>query len=364
LGAKRTEPRPAHSFWDGRPPRAFTVEVHQSVLEDLRERLARVRWPDRISGDAWAFGTDISYLQDLCTYWRDDYDRRHHEEEINKLHQFKATIGGIDLHFIHERGEGPVPKPLLLTHGWPGSFYEYHKLIPRLTHPSRFGGSAEDAFTVVVPSMPGHGFSFAPNQSRFGLCEIAESLKTLMVDVLRCHAFLAHSHYWGAFVATRLAYAHAEALKGSHITLLAIPRKASAAPPKSREEERYYLQLEQWLREETGCSHIMGTKPQTLAYALTDSPIDLAAWIVEKFHGWSDHKEDIDRHFTRDVLLTNIMIYWVTVQLARHSGVLRAAARALDRARWGLRHGSHSGRGSDAAHQEVCGGRIPHRYRG
>jgi pimeloyl-ACP methyl ester carboxylesterase len=306
------DPRPSHTSWDGRPPRPFSIDVQRSTLEDLHERLVRVRWPDQIPGEAWAYGTDVSYLQGLCAYWKDGYDWRRHETEINRLRQFKVTIGGIDLHFIHERGEGPAPKPLLLTHGWPGSFYEYHKLIPRLTHPSRFGGSDVDAFSVVAPSMPGHGFSFTPNQPRFGLNEIADSLKTLMVDVLGYGAFLAHGHDWGAFIATRLAYAHAEALRGIHITLLAIPRKPSSAPPKSPEEERFYRQLDDWLREETGYSQIMGTKPQTLAYSLTDSPVGLAAWIIEKFHRWSDCKGDIDRHFTRDVLLTNIMMYWVT----------------------------------------------------
>jgi microsomal epoxide hydrolase len=201
---------------------------------------------------------------------------------------------------------------LLLTHGWPGSFYDYHKLIPLLTKPSQFGGRAEDAFTVVVPSMPGHGLSFRSNQPRFGIKEIAESLKVLMVDVLGYPAFAAHGHDWGAFVATRLAYAHADRLQGIHITLLAIPRRRAPGAPQTSEEERFYRQLDRWLGEETGYSAIMGTKPQTLAYALTDSPVGLAAWIVEKFRSWSDCDGDVDRHFTRDVLLTNIMLYWAT----------------------------------------------------
>jgi microsomal epoxide hydrolase len=312
LEQQMTNPRPMHTSWDGRSPRPFTIAVPQSSLDDLRERLARVRWPDQIPGSTWDYGTAATYLRELCTYWRDSYDWRQHEVQLNAFRQFKATIGGSDLHFIHEQGEGANPKPLLLTHGWPGSFYEYHKLIPRLTHPSRFGGSPSDAFTVVVPSMPGHGFSFTPDQPRFGLNEIADSFKTLMVDVLGYQAFYAHGHDWGAFIATRLGYAHAQSLRAIHITLLAIPRKPSSVAPRTPEEEQFYRQLAHWLSEETGYSQIMGTRPQTLAYALTDSPVGLAAWIIEKFHRWSDNKGDIDQHFTRDVLLTNIMMYWVT----------------------------------------------------
>ena len=305
-------PGPQPTDWDGIPARPFKIDIAEAELEDLRGRLAKTRWPDTIPGAPWSFGADPSYLRNLCRYWQNDYDWRHHEAAINRFVQFKAGIGGIDLHFIHEKGEGANPKPLLLTHGWPGSFYEYHKLIPRLTHPSRFGGSPDDAFSVVVPSMPGHGFSFAADQPRFGLNEIAASLKTLMVDVLGYSRFYAHGHDWGAFVSTRLGYAHADAVRAIHVTLLAIPRRLSTSPPRTPEEDRFLRQLDNWLKEETGYSQIMGTKPQTLAFALTDSPAGLAAWIVEKFHRWSDSGGDIDKHFTRDVLLTNIMMYWVT----------------------------------------------------
>ena len=298
--------------WDGVAPRPFELAVPAGVLTDLKERLVRARWPDEIAGAPWHYGTDLRYLRDLCAYWRDQYDWRTHERTLNQFDHYRVSIGGIELHYILEQGEGPSPRPLLLTHGWPGSFYEYHKLIPLLTKPSQFGGRAEDAFTVVVPSMPGYGLSFRSNQPRFGIKEIADSLKVLMVDVLGYPTFGAHGHDWGAFVATRLAYAHADLLQGIHITLLAIPRRRSPAAPRTRDEERFSLQLEKWLSEETGYSRIMGTKPQTLAYALTDSPVGLAAWIVEKFRSWSDCDGDVDRHFARDVLLTNIMLYWVT----------------------------------------------------
>jgi len=304
--------RPLHTAWDGAIPKLFELAVPQAALDDLRQRLARTRWPDEIAGEPWEYGTDLSYLKALCSYWQDGYDWRQHERALNQFKHYKVAVGGIELHYIHEVGEGTNPRPLLLTHGWPGSFYEYHKLIPRLTRPSRFGGRTDDAFTVVVPSMPGHGLSFTPNQPRFGLSEISDSLKSLMVDVLGHSEFAAHGHDWGAFIATRLGYAHPDQIRGIHITLLAIPRRRSATPPRTPDEERFYHQLDHWLKEETGYSQIMGTKPQTLAYALTDSPAGLAAWIIEKFRAWSDCSGDLDKHFGRDVLLTNIMMYWVT----------------------------------------------------
>lgn len=300
------------SGWDGRPPRPYEIAVPQGQLEDLRHRLTRARWPDEVPGASWALGTELRYLRDLTSYWRDDYDWRKQEVFLNSFKHFKASIDGIEVHFIHERGEGPAPRPLLLTHGWPGSFYEFHKLIPLLTRPSAFGGDPADAFSVVVPSMPGHAFSFSNDQPRFGLPEIADVLACLMTQVLGYQRFAAHGHDWGAFVSTRLGFAHAAKLIGIHITLLAIPRQALPGGPRSADEERYQQQLAHWLTEETGYSAIMGTKPQTLAYALSDSPVGLAAWIVEKFRGWSDCGGDVDAYFGRDVLLTNIMLYWLT----------------------------------------------------
>ncbi len=307
-----TNTRPLHTAWDGLPPRPFSIDVPEGDLDDLRQRLSRTRWADQIPGEAWQYGTDLKYLKSLCTYWRDQYDWREQERRLNEFKQYKVGIGGINLHYIYEVGEGANPRPLLLTHGWPDSFYGYHRLIPRLTHPSRFGGSPEDAFTVVVPSMPGHGFSFEPNQARFGLNEIADSLKTLMVDVLGYSKFAAHGYDWGAFIATRLGYVHPDHIQGIHITRLAMPRSSSPPPPRTAEEDRFYRQVDHFLKEEAGYSDIMGTKPQTLSYALTDSPAGLAAWIVEKFRTWSDCGGDVNTHFGRDVLLTNIMMYWIT----------------------------------------------------
>jgi pimeloyl-ACP methyl ester carboxylesterase len=297
--------------WDGAAVRPFQIDVEDAVLSDLRDRLRRTRWPDQPRGEPWAYGTDLRYLKDLCAYWHDAYDWRLQEAELNRFKQYKANIGGADVHFIHEPGEGPNPRPLLLPHGWPGSFYDYHKLIPLLTHPSAHGGDSADAFSIVAPSLPGHGFSFTPGQRRFGVNEIAAICAVLMTDVLGYRTFAVHGHDWGAFIATRLGYAQPQLLLGIHITLLAIPRVLSGQA-RDAEEERFQRQLAHWLKEETGYARIMGTKPQTLDYALTDSPVGLAAWIVEKFRSWSDCGGDLDRYFGRDLLLTNIMLYWVT----------------------------------------------------
>lgn len=292
--------------------RPFTIAVADAVLLDLKRRLDATRWPDAVTDSNWAFGTDLQYLRTLAEYWRSGYDWRAQEAMLNRFQHFTVPIDGINLHFVHEPGEGGAPLPLLLTHGWPGSVVEFQELIPLLTHPSAHGGDARDAFTVVAPSIPGYGFSFAPNQRRFGLREIADTFQRLMSDVLGYRRYAAHGHDWGAFVSTRLGYAYPESLASIHITLLAVPRERVPGRVPSAEEQRFYDQLDHWLKEECGYSSIMGTKPQTLAYALTDSPVGLAAWMIEKFRAWSDCGGDLDAHFSRDVLLTNIMLYWVT----------------------------------------------------
>jgi microsomal epoxide hydrolase len=293
-------------------PAPFTIQVPESVLSDLRERLARVRWPDEVPGAGWRYGTDLAYMKALVDYWREHYDWRAQEAALNRFRQFTVPLAGIDLHFIHEPGVGPVPMPLLLSHGWPGSVLEFHKIIPMLTDPARFGGDPVDAFTVVAPSLPGYGFSFRADQPRFGVTEIADTFAALMTDVLGYPRFGAQGGDWGAFVTARLGYAHASKLSGIHMNLLTLRRdlRPSATPS---EEERIYLEdLGGWLREETGYQWIQGTKPQTLAYGLTDSPVGLCAWIVEKFRTWSDCGGDVERRFTKDEILTNVMLYWVT----------------------------------------------------
>jgi pimeloyl-ACP methyl ester carboxylesterase len=291
-------------------PAPFTIEISDDVLADLRDRLHRVRWPDQVPGAGWAYGTDLAYMKELVAYWRDRYDWRAHEARLNRLRQFTVPVHGIDLHFVHEPGVGPRPLPLLLSHGWPGSFVEFEQLIPRLTDPARFGGDPADAFTVVAPSLPGYTFSFRPDQPRFGIVAIADVFAELMT-VLGYARFAAQGGDWGAFVTSRLGAAHPDRLVGIHVNLLAVRREAPAAAPVEGMAE-FLDELRHWQREETGYQWIQGTRPQTLAYGLSDSPVGLAAWIVEKFRSWSDCGGDVERRFSKDVLLTNAMLYWVT----------------------------------------------------
>jgi microsomal epoxide hydrolase len=250
-------------------------------------------------------------MQELVDYWQSDFDWRAEEARLNAFPQYKAALHGIDVHFLHVPGEGPDPMPLLLAHGWPGSVFEMLELIPRLTDPARFGGDPADAFTVVAPSLPGYGLSFAPGQPRFGLEAIADSLADLM-SVLGYERFAAQGGDWGAFVASRLGVAYAERMIGIHITLLAIRRDPNMVVDPTPEERRFLNDLTAFLKEETGYQWIQGTRPQTLAFGLTDSPAGLAAWIVEKFRAWSDCGGDVESAFTKDQLLANISLYWFT----------------------------------------------------
>jgi microsomal epoxide hydrolase len=293
-------------------PTPFTLRVSDDVLADLRDRLARVRWPDEAPGSAWTHGTSLAYMQELVTYWRDRYDWRVHEARLNRWKQFTVPLGGIDLHFVHEPGVGPNPLPLLLSHGWPGSVAEFERIIPMLTDPARYGGSASDAFTVIAPSLPGYAMSFRPGQPRLGIVEIADLFATLMTDVLGYRRFAAQGGDWGAFITSCLGAGHPEFLAGIHVNLLAVRRDQSPPATPTDEEKSYLAELTNWMREETGYMQIQGTKPQTLAYGLTDSPVGLAAWIVEKFRTWSDCGGDVERRFSKDVLLTNVMLYWAT----------------------------------------------------
>jgi pimeloyl-ACP methyl ester carboxylesterase len=293
-------------------PSPFTISIPDAVLADLRERLARTRWPDEPPGAGWSYGSDVSYVKELCAYWRDRYDWRAHEAILNGFRQFTAPVAGIDLHFIHEEGHGPKPFPLLLSHGWPGSVWEFHKILPMLTDPARFGGDPADSFTVVAPSLPGYGFSFAPGQARFGIADIAPAFAMLMTDVLGYARFAAQGGDWGAFVASVLGLRHPKNVVGIHLNLLTAGREGPAGVAPTAEETAYKEQARRWQAEEAGYQWIQGTKPQTLAFGLADSPAGLAAWIVEKFRTWSDCGGDVERRFTKDELLTNITIYWVT----------------------------------------------------
>ena len=290
----------------------FSLRVPDNAITDLRERLARTRFPDQAPGDPWAYGTSVDYLRGLIEYWCTNFDWRAQEARLNAFPQFKAPLHDIDVHFLHVPGKGPNPCPLLLMHGWPGSVFEFMDIIPRLTDPARFGGGPADAFTVVAPSLPGYGMSFRPGQKRFGIEEIADCLADLMTETLGYRRFAAQGGDWGGITASRMGYAHADKLIGIHVNLLAVWRDTNMVSNPTPEERTYLGELAQWLKEETGYQWIQGTRPQTLSFALTDSPAGLAAWIVEKFRVWSDCNGDVESAFTRDQLLANISLYWFT----------------------------------------------------
>lgn len=291
----------------------FRIAVPDSVLTDLRERLARTRFPDEIPNSGWGYGANLAAVRELVTYWRDAYDWRKAESALNGFAQFKAKVGGLDIHLIHEKGVGPKPMPLVITHGWPGSVTEFTKIIGPLTDPARHGGDPADAFDVVCPSMPGYGFSGHPTEPGMDPERIA-SLWVELMKGLGYERFGAQGGDWGAMVTTYLGYRHAAHLLGIHLNMvIAFPPNAENPIEGATEEEiPALIEMGQFLKEGTGYQQIQGTKPQTLSYALNDSPAGLAAWILEKFHAWSDCDGDVFKRFTKDELLTNIMFYWAT----------------------------------------------------
>ena len=274
------------------PIAPFTVRVPDAALADLRERLARTRYPDEPPLEPWSTGTSLAYLRELVRYWQHDFDWRAQETRLNRLQQFTMPVHGIKLHFIHERSRAATAPPLLLCHGWPGSIVEFLELIPLLT----------ERFTIVAPSLPGYTLSFTPGQPRFGVEEIAACCAELMTK-LAYERFFVQGGDWGAFIGSRLAAQHPDRVRGLHLNLLAV-RRDPKIPAQTPEEAQYLRELAHWLKEETGYQAIQGTKPQTLAYGLTDSPAGLAAWIAEKFRTWSDGG------ISRDDLLANISLYW------------------------------------------------------
>lgn len=294
------------------PPRRFRLHVPEADLADLRRRLTRTRWPDQAPGPAWATGTDLAWLQGLVDHWRERFDWRAQEARLNAFPQFKAPVAGIEMHWLQVEGRGPAPMPLLLSHGWPGSVFEFLEIIPLLTDPAAHGGDASDAFTVIAPSLPGYGLSFTQGQARFSPEQMADAFAALMSEVLGFRRFATQGGDWGATISARLGLVHPDKTIGVHLNLLPTPRDPSAIANPTAEEQRYIAELNRWLKEETGYSTQQATRPQTLAYGLTDSPVGLAAWITEKFRAWSDCGGDIDSVFDRDHLLADISLYWFT----------------------------------------------------
>lgn len=293
--------------------KSFQIRIPQPTLDDLRTRLTRTRWPDEIENTGWELGTNRAYLQDLIRFWHDQFDWRKQEEALNQFAHFRTEIDGLGLHFIHERGKGAKPLPLLLCHGWPDSFYRFYKLIPMLTDPAAHGGRPDDAFDVIVPSLPGFGFSDRLTQKKSYIVWTAQLLHRLMTQTLGYDRYAAHGGDVGSSIVEGLAMTQADALVGIHLTDIPYWHLFTVQPEDLSDEEKQYLQTgQQWQMTEGAYAMEQSTKPQTLAYGLNDSPTGLAGWLVEKFQSWSDCKGDVENRFTKDELLTNITLYWST----------------------------------------------------
>ncbi|HIN37951.1 MAG TPA: epoxide hydrolase [Dehalococcoidia bacterium] len=294
--------------------RPFTIAVENSVLDDLRQRLADTRWPDEIPNTGWDYGSNLTYIKELVDYWRTDFDWRAQEAELNAFNHFKSEVDGLDIHFIHEKGKGPNPIPLIITHGWPSCFFEMTKIIPLLADPASHGGDAADSFDVVAPSLPGFGFSDHAQDRGMEVQRVAGMWNKLMTQNLGYPKFGAQGGDIGSGVTARLGFAHSDTLYGIHLTSITRPTPylGPGSKPVTDSEQALITQRDKWFQDEGGYNHIQGTKPQTLAYGLNDSPVGLAAWIVEKYRTWSDCGGDVEKSYTKDELLTIVTIYWVT----------------------------------------------------
>lgn len=287
----------------------FCIEVPDETLNDILKRVAAYPWHEMPDDGGWDYGANLDYMKELCAYWVEEFDWRKQEAAINQFSHFKAPVDGIDLHFIHEKGSGPAPMPLLISHGWPGSVAEFREIIEPLAHPERFGGRTEDAFNVVAPSLPGFGFSGRPPRP-YGPRKMADVLSSLMTDTLGYDGYLAQGGDWGGAISSWLGYDHAPACRAIHINILTMRHPSG---PQGGAETRWSEEFDRDQEMQNGYRTQQATRPQTLSYAMMDSPVGIAAWIVEKFHDWSDLSDGrIESAHTKDDLLTNIMIYIVT----------------------------------------------------
>jgi len=286
----------------------FRIDVPDSVLADLRERLRRARFSEQIPGAGWDYGTEREYLRGLVSYWAEGYDWRAREARMNEFDQFRTEIDGTGVHFLHVRSPVDDALPLVLTHGWPGSFVEFLDVIGPLTNPAAHGGDPADAFHVVVPSLPGYAFSGPTRERGWHPGRVAKAWAVLMAE-LGYDRYVAQGGDWGSFVTTQLARVDPEHCAGIHVNLLPpIPMTEDITEDEQRDLDR----MNAYNEDESGYFKEQSTRPQTIGYALDDSPVGLAAWIVEKFRAWTEPSEGFETRFTKDQLLDNLMVYWVT----------------------------------------------------
>ena len=287
----------------------FKVKISEENLQNIYSKVKNYPWHEMPDDGGWYYGTNLDYMKEFSNYWVSKFDWRKTEEKINKFKNFKSNIDGVDIHFIYEKGSGSNPKPLLINHGWPGSIVEFLHIIDQLAHPEKFNGKEEDAFDVIVPSLPGFGFSGRPSRP-IGPRKMASIFNTLMTDVLGYKKYIAQGGDFGGTIATWLAYDYPKILTGIHINIL-ITRHPDG--PQTQEEKEWQERFKKEQRIEDGYRTQQATKPQTLSYAMMDSPVGVAAWIIEKMRGWSDIKDgDIESVYSKDILLSNIMVYLVT----------------------------------------------------
>jgi pimeloyl-ACP methyl ester carboxylesterase len=289
----------------------FDISVDEAVLTDLHDRIRRTRWPDAVAEAGWAYGADPAYIRSLLGTWADEFDWREQERKLNRLEHFRARVDGVGIHFVHERGQGPAPLPIVLTHGFPSSFIEHLEVLPLLTDPAAHGGHAEDAFDVVITSLPGYGFSDLPTGPLLE-AGIADLWCRLMRDGLGYDRFGAHGSDVGSGVTLQLGLRHPDHLIGIHLSAFYLYPPPQPWLPVVGE----FIERQQRERaEDVAYSRMQSTKPQTVAHGLTDSPAGLAAWVVDLFRSFSDCGGDVESRFTREQLLTNLTIYWATASI-------------------------------------------------
>jgi microsomal epoxide hydrolase len=289
--------------------RPFKINISNKIIEDINKKVAEYPWHEMPDDGGWVYGTNLEYMKEISKYWVGKFDWKSVEEKINKFQNFKSNIDGIDIHFIQEKGSGSNSKPLLLSHGWPGSIVEFLHIIDQLAHPEKFGGKEEDAFDVVVPSLPGFGFSGRPSKP-IGPRKMASIFNSLMTEVLGYKKYIAQGGDFGGAIATWLGYDFPKTCEAIHINILIVRHPDG---PQTKEEKEWEENFESNQLMENGYRIQQATKPQTLSYAMMDSPVGVAAWIIEKMCGWSDIKNnDIESVYSKDTLLSNIMVYLVT----------------------------------------------------
>jgi len=287
----------------------FKINVSDKVIQEIIYKVKNYPWHEMPIDGGWKYGANLNYMKEIANYWVNKFDWKKHEDQINKFSNFTAKVNNIDIHFIHEKGSGSNPVPLLIMHGWPGSIIEFLHIIEKLAHPERFGGKEEDGFDVIVPSLPGFGFSGAPERP-IGPRKIADIFNTLVTENLGYKNYIAQGGDWGATISNWLGYDHPQTCKAIHINCLTMRHPDG---PKTKEEEDWQIRFDKDQIEQDGYRNQQATKPQTLSYGMMDSPIGVAAWIIEKFYFWSDLKNNnIESVYTKDVLIANIMLYLVT----------------------------------------------------